>query len=315
LDIFRIKTPFPGKNIEEFVLGEVEEMKLVKKAIAVVLATVLFVLANIHPGNVYAGNLETPDTEPESGMVYYEVRKGDSLWDLAERFGVRISDLTDANSLKEDGILEEGRRLMIPVSAIRHYTVKPGDTLWGIAREFRVDVEALETVNRISAEDALAVDRELIVPEPDRSLIEDEDTDPEVGDYDLGLSDLTVWPVTGQVSSEFGQRWGRRHEGLDVAADEGKPIRALESGTVVFAGRRGTYGKTIIINHGHGFRSLYAHASSLEVSPGEYVEQGQTIARVGSTGHSTGPHLHLEILYRGTPLNPERYLPTGEGQI
>lgn len=288
-------------------------MKLMKKAGAVVLAVVLLVIVNIHPITVQAD--EILDTDPGSRNVYYEVKKGDCLSILAERFNVRINELTAANSLNEDSILKEGRRLMIPAAGVRYYTVKQGDTLWGIAREFGISVDALEAANNISGEVALTVDKELFVPGSERVLIEHEETDPEVGDYYLRLSKLTVWPVTGQVSSEFGQRWGRRHEGLDIATEESKPIRALESGTVVFAGSRGTYGKTIIINHGHGFRSLYAHASYLEVNPGEYVEQGQTIARVGSTGHSTGPHLHLEILYRGSPLNPEKYLPTEDWRI
>lgn len=289
-------------------------MKFIKKAGSIVLAAALLVLTNIPAVPVYAENEELADSTG-SEKIYYVVKRGDCLWTLAERFGISVRNLTETNNLDEGSTLMEGQRLVIPASETGYYTVKPGDTLWGIAREFGVDVERLEAVNGISAESALIVDRELIIPESGRILAEAEDVGPEAADYALGLFDLTVWPVIGQVSSEFGQRWGRRHEGLDIAAEEGKPIRALEAGTVVFAGRRGTYGKTVIINHGHGFRSLYAHSSSLEVSPGEYVEQGQTIARVGSTGHSTGPHLHLEILYRGIPLNPERYLPTEEGQI
>jgi len=99
------------------------------------------------------------------------------------------------------------------------------------------------------------------------------------------------------------------HEGTDIAADWGSPIRTVADGKVVFAGNRGDYGKAVIIDHGNGFRSLYGHASSLEVRAGDRVSQGDVIARIGSTGRSTGPHLHLELLYRGTPQNPERYLP------
>ncbi len=116
------------------------------------------------------------------------------------------------------------------------------------------------------------------------------------------------WPVRGIVSSGYGLREDGMHHGLDIAADEGRPIRALDDGKVVFAGERGIYGQTVIIDHGRGFRSLYAHASKLEVSPGEQVGQGRIIARVGSTGHSTGPHLHLELWFNGVPLNPAAYL-------
>ena len=289
-------------------------MKIIKKAGVVMLAAVLLLSANIHPAVVHAEAQETVDTFLRS-TVGYEVSRGDCLSILAERFGVKLSDLMAVNGLSEDSILKEGRRLVIPVPGIRYYTVKPGDTLWGLALKFGVTVEALQSVNNISEEDALRINEKLLIPVSDQVSTENEDDDLELGKYYLGLSNLAVWPVTGQVSSEFGPRWGRKHEGLDIATDEWEPIRALKSGTVVFAGHRGTYGKTIIINHGHGFRSLYAHASHLEVRPGEYVEQGQTIARVGNTGKSTGPHLHLEILYKGLPLNPEKCLPTEDWRI
>lgn len=290
-------------------------MKYLKKAGIIVLATVLLVMANTPPVNVKAESADqAADITGNSNSISYEVKKGDSLWTLAQRFDVSIGAIAAANSLDEDSLLDEGQWLVIPASKVRYYSVKQGDTLWGIARGFGTDAGVLGAANNLASEDTLLVGQVLSIPESGRF--------PEVGDiasqtgaYVSGLSDLTVWPVSGKVSSEFGPRWGRRHEGLDIAAMEGTPVRALESGTVVFAGKRGTYGNTVIINHGHGFRSLYAHAWTLEVNPGEYVEQGQTIARVGSTGHSTGPHLHLELLYRGKPLDPEKYLPTGEGRI
>ncbi len=104
------------------------------------------------------------------------------------------------------------------------------------------------------------------------------------------------------------------HHGVDIAAEEGRPIKAVDNGTVVFAGERGTYGNTIIINHSRGIRTLYAHASTLEVSAGNRVKRGQVIGRVGSTGHSTGPHLHLELWYKGVPLDPQKYLPDDKKQ-
>lgn len=290
-------------------------MKLLKKVGTVVVVAAILVLVVLNPVSVYAESLKTEDRESGNRTVYYEIKRGDCLSILAERFGVRISDLTAANNLSTDSILAEGKWLRIPAAGMRYYTVKQGDTLWEIARKFGIAVEVLESANKLSAEDVLHVDKDLLVPAGDRIFSGDEVAETERVDDYHGVPNITVWPVTGLVSSEYGQRWGRRHEGIDIATEESKPIRALESGIVVFAGPRGTYGNTIIINHGHGFRSLYAHASSLEVTPGEYVEQGQTIARVGNTGRSTGPHLHLEILYRGVPLNPEKYLPTDDVRI
>jgi murein DD-endopeptidase MepM/ murein hydrolase activator NlpD len=118
-----------------------------------------------------------------------------------------------------------------------------------------------------------------------------------------------IWPIRGTVTSEFGARWGRQHTGIDIAAGTGTPIRAAKGGEVVFAGRMGGYGNCIIVNHGGGFSTLYAHQSRLGASDGQDVEQGEVIGYVGSTGNSTGPHLHFETRVNGTPQNPRRYLP------
>jgi murein DD-endopeptidase MepM/ murein hydrolase activator NlpD len=118
-----------------------------------------------------------------------------------------------------------------------------------------------------------------------------------------------IWPVRGKVTSEYGPRWGRMHEGIDIAAPAGTPIRAAQAGTVVFAGRMNGYGNVVIVDHGGGFATLYAHQSRLAVADGADVGRGDVVGYVGSTGHSTGPHLHFETRVNGTPRDPRRYLP------
>jgi murein DD-endopeptidase MepM/ murein hydrolase activator NlpD len=118
-----------------------------------------------------------------------------------------------------------------------------------------------------------------------------------------------IWPVRGPVTSGYGSRWGRMHEGIDIGAGSGTPIRAAKAGTVVFAGVMNGYGNVIIVDHGGGFSTLYAHQSRLGASRGQDVSQGQVIGYVGSTGHSTGPHLHFETRVNGSPRNPRNYLP------
>jgi murein DD-endopeptidase MepM/ murein hydrolase activator NlpD len=118
-----------------------------------------------------------------------------------------------------------------------------------------------------------------------------------------------VWPVRGTVTSGFGQRWGRLRAGIDIGARTGVPIRASKAGEVIFAGSMSGYGNCVIINHGGGLTTLYAHQSRIGTSDGANVGQGEVIGYVGSTGHSTGPHLHFETRVSGSPQNPMRFLP------
>jgi murein DD-endopeptidase MepM/ murein hydrolase activator NlpD len=117
-----------------------------------------------------------------------------------------------------------------------------------------------------------------------------------------------IWPVSGPVVSPFGMRWGRMHEGIDIAAAEGTPIHAAASGRVVYAGWMDGYGNLVAIDHGGGLSTAYAHQSSIAAGVGQTVSQGQTIGYVGCTGHCFGPHLHFEVRVNGTPVDPLGYL-------
>jgi murein DD-endopeptidase MepM/ murein hydrolase activator NlpD len=117
-----------------------------------------------------------------------------------------------------------------------------------------------------------------------------------------------IWPVNGPVTSPFGMRWGRMHTGIDIGVPYGTPIHAAASGTVVLAGWEGGYGNFTCIDHGGGLATCYAHQSSIGVSVGQHVTQGQVTGAVGSTGHSFGPHLHFEVRINGTPVDPLGYL-------
>lgn len=117
-----------------------------------------------------------------------------------------------------------------------------------------------------------------------------------------------IWPTTGSTTSSFGDRWGRLHAGLDIANDLGTPISAAQGGTVILAGWNGGYGNSVVIDHGGGLSTLYAHASNLIASEGQVVEQGELIAEMGSSGNSTGSHLHFETRLNGSPRDPTDYL-------
>jgi murein DD-endopeptidase MepM/ murein hydrolase activator NlpD len=117
-----------------------------------------------------------------------------------------------------------------------------------------------------------------------------------------------IWPVNGAVTSGFGWRWGRMHEGIDIAAPTGTPIWAAAAGTVIHSGWLGGYGNLVVVDHGNGLATAYAHASAILVGVGQSVEQGETVSLVGSTGNSSGPHLHFEVRVNGTAVDPLLYL-------
>ena len=122
----------------------------------------------------------------------------------------------------------------------------------------------------------------------------------------IGIS--FIKPTSGVVTSRFGSRWGSTHTGIDVGAPTGTPIKAAAGGTVIFSGWKGTLGKLVVVSHGNGVQTYYAHCSSLLVSSGQTVSAGQLIAKIGNTGRSTGPHLHFEIRVNGSAINPQSYI-------
>jgi murein DD-endopeptidase MepM/ murein hydrolase activator NlpD len=116
------------------------------------------------------------------------------------------------------------------------------------------------------------------------------------------------WPVAGPVTSPFGWRWGRMHEGIDIAVPTGTPVHASAAGTVIYAGWMDGYGNFVIIDHGGGIATAYGHNTSVAVAVGQSVSQGELIAYAGSTGHSTGPHVHFEVRVNGGAVDPLGYL-------
>jgi murein DD-endopeptidase MepM/ murein hydrolase activator NlpD len=117
-----------------------------------------------------------------------------------------------------------------------------------------------------------------------------------------------IWPVSGPVTSGYGYRWGRLHEGIDIAVPSGTAVHASASGTVIVAGWVGGYGNLVVVDHGGGIATAYGHNTSVAVGVGQAVAQGQVIAYSGSTGHSTGPHVHFEVRINGGAVDPLGYL-------
>jgi murein DD-endopeptidase MepM/ murein hydrolase activator NlpD len=194
----------------------------------------------------------------------------------------------------------------LPASAQVTHTVDAGQTLWSIAHAYGVTVEDLVRVNRIDDATEILAGQRLTIPGAHRP-VPPGPVAPELDPVAVRLE----WPLDGHVTSLYGRRRRAFHSGLDVAAIEGTIIAAAADGTVARAdGRWGRYGKVVLVQHGGGYHTLYAHASRVFVQTGQRVRRGQAIAAVGATGNATGPHLHFEVWVGDRTIDPLSCLQT-----
>ncbi|MBM7853753.1 LysM repeat protein [Desulfohalotomaculum tongense] len=241
----------------------------------------------------------------QTATQFYRVKAGDTLWELAGRCGVSMELLAAVNGFTEDSILYAGQVIELPVEAdcsSVKYTVKPGDNLYGICRRYRVTMAQLLAANSIKNPDFVKIGQTLTIPlrQPAEPVV------PAMSGRGLPIPVMVMeWPLKGEITSPFGiRKEGRPHHGVDIAAPCGAAIRAPREGVVVYSGYYSGYGNTVIIDHGYGTSTLYAHCSKLYVKCGQRVGRGSTIATVGNTGRSFGPHLHWEVRYKGVPFDP-----------
>ncbi len=191
------------------------------------------------------------------------------------------------------------------------HIVRSGDTVWRISKWYGTTVSAIATANRMSDPTEIQVGQLLVIPPRTRPPLRDlpqtwTRSDPR------GKSAIPkiAWPIRGKVTSRFGMRDGAHHDGVDIPARPGTPIRAAESGRVVHSGNKlAGYGNMIILKHAGKLSTVYAHNHKNLVRLGEFVEKGQIIAEVGSTGRTSAPHVHFEVRRDGRPRNPLDYLP------
>jgi murein DD-endopeptidase MepM/ murein hydrolase activator NlpD len=268
-----------------------------------------------------------PEQRRES-ITIYEVQAGDSVFTISKTFDIKPETVMWANDdILDDNpnMLSIGQQLRIPAVDGVIYKWRSTDTIEGVARKFKADAEAILTWpdNNLDLSDPkIATGTMVMVPGGSRELrtwvvptlwransganknINSQcDTSNSVG-YGTGTF---IWPANSRLVS--GNDFWSGHLGLDIGAAMGSPIYATDSGVVVYSGSiSGGYGLMVMIDHGNGFHSVYAHNSQLLVRCGQGVSQGQTIAYSGSTGNSTGPHLHFELRYMGAFVNPRDYL-------
>jgi len=194
--------------------------------------------------------------------------------------------------------------------------VRPGDNLFRIGKAYDVAYEELARVNRIKDVSQIHVGQRIFIPGATRqlpvetiTLVEPSPATPSMPEVPDSSVDGFIWPVNGTINSGFGPRGISSHDGIDIGAPEGTPIRAIEKGEVIYSDQLRGYGNIIIVRHTGGFISVYAHNEANLVREGQAVSRGEVIARVGNTGRVTGPHLHFEIRKNNAAQDPLRYLP------
>jgi lipoprotein NlpD len=189
--------------------------------------------------------------------------------------------------------------------------VKPGETLWRIAKAYDVDPAELAEVNGISDPTKVSTGAQIFIPGALAVLDvpASHDGQPVHSASPVHTSGRLVWPLTGVLYARYGARGSEFHDGIDLAAPEGTPIKAAEQGSVLYAGEQKGYGKIVIVQHVGGLVTLYAHNKENRVHAGEAVATAQVIATVGKSGQTTGPHLHFEVREGGRPRDPLTYLP------
>lgn len=240
-------------------------------------------------------------TQPVSFQTY-KVRQGDTISGIAKKFGLtNISTLISVNDIGNVRQLAAGQKLRIPSIDGIVYTVKKGDSLSGITGKYKISLEQLLDVNELTSEN-LTAGQQLFLPGAAM----------DANSLRNAMGELFRMPISAKFrwSSPYGYRIDpiagvkSFHTGTDMACPTGTPILAAMSGKVTTTGINRVYGNYVIIDHGNGYQTLYAHMSKIIASKGQWVSQGTRIGLVGSTGYSTGPHLHFTVYKKGKLVDP-----------
>lgn len=272
-----------------------------------------------------------PAQEPAPALTEYTVESGDTVRAIAERFDIDVPTVLGANpslAANPDG-LQVGSRVTILPTRGALATLSDGDTLVRLALRNRVDPVVVAAYNRIPNADSLSAGTQLILPgaQPDLPRVQSGDSGmqqaaavPEMGMRPLVPAPPVVatgfnpaWPTQGTITTNFGEVGATSpngHSGLDIAAPYGTSVRAADAGIVAQAGwDTGGYGILVVLDHANGMQTWYGHLSSAQVEAGERVEKGALVGLMGSTGYSTGSHVHFEVRSQGGLRNPLNYLP------
>ena len=242
------------------------------------------------------------------GMKYdeYTIENGDNLTIISKKIGVNLDTLVSVNKISNANKLRPGQKIKIPNRNGLLYTVKKGESLEEITEKYEIPLDKVLTFYKISNKDNISVGDEIFLPDAKYTLEERIDR--------FGQMFSLPTKVT-RVSSLFGYRVHpitkvrTKHMGVDIPGDLNTPVYASRKGKVIFAGYSGGYGNLVIVRHDKGYTTYYGHLNKITTKAGANVGQGTMIGRMGSTGNSTGSHLHFEVRRNGEALNPVDFIP------
>jgi murein DD-endopeptidase MepM/ murein hydrolase activator NlpD len=238
--------------------------------------------------------LRAAHPEPELLTVRHRVAPGETAFRIARAYGITVEDLSAANGLKDPRSLSVGQELLIP-------TVAPEEE----PEEPHPEPEAVPAPERGGA--PRVADRGQLPPRP-RSPGRPQGSKGGASRPEPATKGMLDWPLRGVLYGRFGKKGREPHDGIDLAAPAGTPVKTAQDGTVLYAGEQKAYGLIVIVQHPNGLITLYAHNRDLRVKTGQTVRRSQVIATVGESGRTSGPHLHFEVRVDGKPVDPVDYL-------
>ena len=253
---------------------------------------------------------------PRKETIIYKVKPGDTISTIAEEFEISVSTILWENDLSAYSIIRPGDELAIlPMSGVTHKVVQ-GESFSSIAKKYDIGEEEILTANKLTEASSLQIGQKLIIPGGQKKTYTQYTTARYTGIS--ALRDIVkapdAKPVSGNkmnwptIGSHITQYYSWRHHAIDIANKKGTPIYAADAGTIEYIGWGQGYGNQIVIDHGGGKKTRYAHLSKFYVEDGQKVSKGQTIGAMGSTGWSTGTHLHFEVIINGQKYNPLNYI-------
>lgn len=266
--------------------------------------------------NIPAPILAPENIKPRLKIEEYAVGQGDTVSTIAQKYGLNVNTILWENNLSAYSIIRPGDILAIlPINGVS-YKVKSGETLGAIANKFNVKIEDIMKANNLISGNNVQIGQKIVVPGATKlagsaprsksysglSIIENIVKSP--GAVPIAGNKMN-WPTSGHIITQY---FSWRHKGLDIANKKGTPIYAADAGTVEYSGWATGYGNAVVINHGGGKKTRYGHMSKIYVKKGQTVGKGENIGAMGSTGWSTGPHLHFEVIINGGRYNPLSYV-------